>query len=65
MLTDDQPNPAAWPTHANMVAQMQRLVSGACAGDSLLFHFSGGPARGKRTLHAALLFAHPACKPAL
>lgn len=41
MLTDDQPNPAKWPTRANMVMAMQQLVAGAQPGDSLFFHYSG------------------------
>ena len=41
MLTDDQNDPAAWPTNANMRMHMQRLVAGAQAGDSLIFHYSG------------------------
>ncbi|BDA41997.1 Metacaspase-1A [Coccomyxa sp. Obi] len=41
MLTDDSPNPQAWPTRANMMYQMQLLLWNAQPGDSLVFHFSG------------------------
>lgn len=41
MLTDDQSDPAKWPTGNNMRAHMQRLVGNAQPGDSLIFHFSG------------------------
>ena len=41
MLTDDQNAPAAWPTKANMLANMRRLVGDARPGDSLIFHYSG------------------------
>lgn len=41
MLTDDQNDPAAWPTNANMRMHMQRLVACVQAGDSLIFHYSG------------------------
>lgn len=41
MLTDDSPNPQAWPTRANMLYQMQLLTWNAQPGDSLVFHFSG------------------------
>lgn len=44
MLTDDQSQPAAWPTKQNMIANMQRLVGEARPGDSLIFHYSGSPA---------------------
>ncbi|KAK9908707.1 hypothetical protein WJX75_001808 [Coccomyxa subellipsoidea] len=41
MLTDDSPNPQAWPTRANMLYQMQLLTWNAQPGDSLVFSFSG------------------------
>ena len=41
MLTDDATNQQLWPTKANMIHQMQRLVSDAQPGDSLVFHYSG------------------------
>lgn len=43
MLTDDQANPAKWPTRGNMIMAMQQLVAGAQPGDSLFFHYSGTP----------------------
>lgn len=41
VLTDDQSNPAKWPTGNNMRAHMRQLVGDAQPGDSLIFHFSG------------------------
>nr|ODN93748.1 metacaspase-1 [Cryptococcus depauperatus CBS 7855] len=41
VLTDDARNPRQIPTHANMIAAMQWLVSGAQPNDSLFFHYSG------------------------
>lgn len=40
-LTDDQTNPRAKPTRANMIQAMQWLVQGAQPNDSLFFHYSG------------------------
>lgn len=42
VLTDDQSDPAKWPTGNNMRAHMRQLVANAQPGDSLVFHFSGG-----------------------
>lgn len=58
MLTDDQPNPAKWPTRGNMIMAMQQLVAGAQPGDSLFFHYSGTP---RSTLNAKALV--PLLKP--
>ncbi|KAG6813410.1 Ca(2+)-dependent cysteine protease [Tricholoma furcatifolium] len=41
ILTDDQRNPQARPTHDNMIRGMQWLVQGASPNDSLFFHYSG------------------------
>ena len=41
ILTDDQRNPAAQPTRANITRAMQWLVNGAQPNDNLFFHFSG------------------------
>lgn len=41
MLSDVQPNPALWPTRANVLAAMRWLVAGAAPGDHLFFHYSG------------------------
>ena len=68
MLTDDQNDPAAWPTNANMRMHMQRLVTGAQAGDSLIFHYSGACV-APTVLHPHVLcwchraqHAHRSCK---
>lgn len=41
MLSDMQPNPALWPTRANILAAMRWLVADAAPGDHLFFHYSG------------------------
>ena len=41
ILTDDQPNPDAQPTRANIIRAMRWLVNGAAPNDSFFFHFSG------------------------
>jgi uncharacterized caspase-like protein len=41
ILTDDTPNPAAYPTRQNMIRAMKWLVKDAQANDSLFFHYSG------------------------
>jgi len=41
ILTDDQRNPAAHPTRANIIRAMHWLVQGAQPNDNLFFHFSG------------------------
>jgi hypothetical protein len=41
VLTDDNPNPSGKPTRANILGAINWLISGAKAGDSLWFHFSG------------------------
>ena len=41
MLSDDQPNPRAVPTRANMIQAMQWLVNSAQPNDNLFFHYSG------------------------
>ncbi|SCW03439.1 LAFE_0G10440g1_1 [Lachancea fermentati] len=41
ILTDDQQQPAAIPTKANMLRAMQWLVNGAQPNDALFFHYSG------------------------
>ena len=41
ILTDDQKNPAAQPTRANILRAMQWLVGGAQPNDNLFLHFSG------------------------
>jgi hypothetical protein len=41
ILTDDQKNPAAQPTRANILRAMQWLVNGAQANDNLFIHYSG------------------------
>lgn len=40
-LTDDQTQPRAIPTRANILAAMQWLVAGAQPGDNLFLHYSG------------------------
>jgi len=41
ILTDDQANPMAHPTRANIIRAMNWLVQGAQPNDNLFFHFSG------------------------
>ena len=41
ILTDDQKNPRAQPTRANILRAMDWLVSGAQPNDNLFFHYSG------------------------
>jgi hypothetical protein len=41
ILTDDQQNPAAHPTRANILRAMQWLVADARPNDNLFFHYSG------------------------
>jgi len=41
ILTDDQQNPMAHPTRANITRAMRWLVQGAQPNDNLFFHFSG------------------------
>ena len=41
ILTEDQPNPVAQPTRANIIRGMQWLVKDAQPHDSLFFHYSG------------------------
>jgi len=41
ILTDDQKNPAAQPTRANILRAMQWLVNGAQPNDNLFIHYSG------------------------
>jgi len=41
ILTDDQQNPVAQPTRANIIRAMQWLVKDARPNDSLFFHYSG------------------------
>jgi hypothetical protein len=41
ILTDDQKNPAAQPTRANILRAMQWLVTGAQPNDNLFIHYSG------------------------
>ena len=41
ILTDDQANPVARPTRANIIKAMHWLVAGAQPNDSLFLHFSG------------------------
>lgn len=41
LLTDDAPDPRAWPTRSNVLWHAHALAAGAGAGDSLFFSFSG------------------------
>ncbi|KAJ8487374.1 hypothetical protein ONZ51_g4232 [Trametes cubensis] len=41
VLTDDARDPDLLPTHKNIIRAMHWLVTGACAHDSLFFHYSG------------------------
>ncbi|KAL2022096.1 hypothetical protein VTK56DRAFT_6140 [Thermocarpiscus australiensis] len=41
ILTDDQQNPIAQPTKANIIRALQWLVSGAQPNDALFLHYSG------------------------
>jgi hypothetical protein len=40
-MNDCQPNPALWPTRANVLAAMAWLVSDLAPGDHAFFHYSG------------------------
>ena len=51
MLTDDQSNPARWPTGNIMRAHMRQLVGDAQPGDSLVFHFSGELGTSRTVIH--------------